>query len=59
MIVFGESFFKIKSASYLFDLAKKFLFKNNKLNDDWNPINILSVDAATVGNLDLDIIDKK
>ncbi len=58
MIVFGESFFKIKSASYLFNLSKKFLFKNNKLNNDWNPINILSVDASTVGNLDLDIIDK-
>ena len=58
MIVFGESFFKIKSASFLFNLSKKFLSKNNKLNDDWNPINILSVDAATVGNLDLDIIDK-
>ena len=28
------------------------------MNDDWNPINILSVDAATIGNLDLDIIDK-
>ncbi len=58
MIVFGESFFKIKSASYLFNLSKKFLSKNNKLHDDWNSINILSVDAATVGNLDLDIIDK-
>ncbi len=58
MIVFGESFFKTKSASYLFNLSKKFLSKNNKLNDDWNPINILSADAATVGNIDLDIIDK-
>ncbi len=58
MIVFGESFFKIKSASFLFNLSKKFLSKNNKLNDDWNPINILSGDASTVGNLDLDIIDK-
>ncbi len=58
MIVFGESFFKIKSAGYLFNLSKEFLSKNNKLNDDWNPINILSVDAGTVGNLDLDIIDK-
>ena len=58
MIVFGESFFKIKSASYLFNLSKEFLSKNNKLNDDWNPINILSVDAGTVGNLDLDFIDK-
>ena len=58
IIIFGESFFKIKSASYLFNLSKEFLSKNNKLNDDWNPINILSVDAGTVGNLDLDIIDK-
>ena len=58
MIVFGESFFKIKSARFLFNLSKKFLSKNNKLNDDWNPINILSGDASTVGNLDLDIIDK-
>ena len=32
---------------------------NNKLTDDWNPINILSVDAATVGSLDLDIIDER
>ena len=28
------------------------------MNNDWNPINILSVDASTIGNLDLDIIDK-
>jgi len=34
------------------------LSKNNKLTDDWNPINILSVDAATVGSLDLDLIDE-
>ena len=57
MIVFGESFFNIKSAKYLFDLFKDFLFKNNKAKDDWNPINILSTDAATVGSFDLDIID--
>ena len=31
---------------------------NNKLTDLWNPINILSVDAATVGSLDLDLIDE-
>ena len=57
MIIFGESFFNTKSAKYLFDLFKDFLFKNNKSNDDWNPINILSTDAATVGSFDLDIID--
>ena len=58
MIIFGESFFKINSASYLFNLFKQFLLKNKKITDDWNPINILSVDASTVGNLDLDIVDK-
>ena len=31
---------------------------NNKLTDLWNPINVLSVDAATVGSLDLDLIDE-
>ncbi len=58
IIIFGESFLKIKSAKYLFSSFKEFLSDNNKLNDDWNPINILSVDAATVGSLDLDIIDE-
>ena len=58
MIIFGESFLNIKSAKYLFNSFKEFLSKNNKLTDDWNPINILSVDAATVGSFDLDIIDE-
>ena len=58
MIIFGESFFKIKSANYLFNLSKNFLNINKKFNDDWNPLNLLSVDAATVGNLDLGVIDK-
>ena len=57
MVIFGESFFNIKSAKYLFNLFKGFLFKNNKITDDWNPVNVLSVDAATVGSYDLDIID--
>ncbi len=58
MIIFGESFFKIKSANYLFNLSKEFLKKNNKFSDNWNPVNLLSADAATVGNLDLGVIDK-
>ena len=57
MSSFIWSFFNTKSAKYLFDLFKDFLFKNNKVKDDWNPINILSTDAATVGSFDLDIID--
>ena len=58
IIIFGESFFKIKSAKYLFSAFKEFLSNNNKLTDLWNPINVLSVDAATVGSLDLDLIDE-
>jgi len=58
IIIFGESFFKIKSARYLFSSFKEFLSNNNKLTDDWNSINVLSVDAATVGSLDLDLIDE-
>ena len=58
MIILGESFLNSKSASYLFKLIKDFLFKNNKFTPDWSPFNILLSDASTVGNLDLDILDK-
>ena len=58
LIIIGESFLKIKSADYLFKLLKKFLSENKKTTPEWNPLNILSVDAATVGNLDLDIVDE-
>ena len=57
MIILGESFQKLKSANYLFNSLKNFLSKNNKFTQDWNPLNLLSVDASTVGNLDLDLID--
>ena len=59
MIIFGESFLKSKSAEFLFSSFKNFLLSNNKFNDDWNPLNFLPSDAATVGSLDLDIIDTK
>ncbi len=59
LIIFGESFLKSKSAEFLFSSFKNFLFNNNKFTDDWSPLNFLPSDAATVGNLDLDVIDKK
>ena len=59
LIILGESFLKLKSAEYLFYSLKDFLSKNNKFTDEWNPLNILSTDAATVGCFDLDIINKK
>ena len=57
MIIFGESFLKSNSAEYLFNSFKNFLSSNDKFTEDWNPLNVLSSDAASVGSLDLDIID--
>ncbi len=59
LIIFGESFLKSKSAEFLFSSFKNFLLNNNKFTNDWSPFNFLPSDAATVGNLDLDVIDKK
>ncbi len=59
MIVIGETFLKINSAKHLFNLIKTFLKKNNKFTDNWNPLNILSCDAATVGNFDLGILNNE
>jgi NADH-quinone oxidoreductase subunit G len=57
MIVIGESLLKLNSAKHLFNLIKSFLKKNNKFTENWNPLNILSCDAATVGNFDLGILN--
>ena len=57
MIIIGESFLNLKSSNYLFNALKEFLLKNNKFTDEWNPLNILSSDAATVGNFDLGIFN--
>ena len=57
MVILGESFLNNKSARYLFSSLKEFLYKNNKFTNDWNPLNILTSNAATVGSFDLDIID--
>jgi NADH-quinone oxidoreductase subunit G len=58
-IILGESFFKSQSSNFIFHLIKKYLKDNNKISKEWNPINILSVDASTVGNLDLNIVNNK
>ena len=59
MIILGESFFHSPSALFLFNLIKEYLYKNNKISEEWNSLNILSNDASTVGCLDLDILNKK
>ena len=58
MIVLGESLLNLKSSKYFFNKIKKFLESNNKISDDWNSFNILSCDAATVGNFDLGLFNE-
>ena len=59
MIIIGESFLRLENAQYLFDNLKDFLNKKNKFSEDWNPLNVLSCDAATVGNFDLGVLNNK
>ncbi len=59
IIIFGESLLRLKFSEFLFNKMKEFLSKNNKISDEWNSLNILSTDAATVGNIDLGIINNE
>ena len=59
MIIIGESFLRLKSAEFLYNKITNFLEKNKKFTQDWNPINILSCDASTVGNFDLGLINNE
>ena len=53
LIIFGQSALKTKSAKYIFEAIKSFLDKNKKTSNEWNALNIISEDAATVGSFDL------
>ncbi len=55
IIILGQSLLKIKSSKYVFNEIKKYLKKNNKINEDWQSLNVLSNNASTVGSYDLDI----
>ncbi len=59
IVIFGQSALKLNSSGYLFEGMKKFLSENNKINDDWNALNVLSNNASTVGSYDLDILDNE
>ena len=58
IIVIGESFLNLKHAKNLFFGLKHFLLINKKFTNEWNPFNFLATNAATVGSLDLDIVDE-
>ena len=59
IIIIGQSTLKLNSSKYIFEELKKYLIKNNKINNDWNSLNILSNHASTVGSYDLNILSSK
>ena len=59
MIILGESFLRLNTAEFLFNKIIDFLKHNKKFTEDWNPLNILSCDAASVGNFDLGLINNE
>ena len=56
IFILGQSFFKLKSSKFLFKKIKDFLVLNNKINDQWNALNIISNHASTVGAYDLELV---
>tara|TARA_Y100000992_G_scaffold299142_1_gene265454 strand:- start:703 stop:2175 length:1473 start_codon:yes stop_codon:yes gene_type:complete len=58
LVIFGESGLTLNSSKYMFEGLKKFLKENNKINEEWNSLNILHSNASTVGSYDLNIICK-
>ena len=55
IIIIGESVLELESGKYIFEEIKNFLIQNNKISQEWNPLNILIQNASTVGLLDLKI----
>ncbi len=56
IIIIGQSVLKLKSSKYIFEEIKKFLILNNKINEEWNSINVLSNNASTVGSYFLNLV---
>jgi len=59
IFIIGQTALKLESAPYIFEELKKYLSLNNKINADWNALNILSNNSSTVGSYDLEILSSK
>ena len=59
IIIIGQSALKLNSSAYIFEELKKYLMKINKINNDWNSLNVLSNNASTAGSYDLNILSSK
>ena len=59
IVILGQSALKVNTGKYIFEELKKFLLNNNKINEDWNSLNVLSNHASTVGSYDLEIMGSR
>ncbi len=59
ILIIGQSALKLNSSPYILEELKSYLIKINKINNDWNSLNILSNNASTVGSYDLNILSSK
>tara|TARA_Y100001970_G_scaffold245868_1_gene313258 strand:- start:1210 stop:3240 length:2031 start_codon:yes stop_codon:yes gene_type:complete len=59
IVILGQSTLKNDSGVYIFEEIKKYLKNINKINKEWNSLNILSTNASTVGSFDLGIFSSK
>ena len=59
LVIIGNSVVSLKSGKFIFENIKKFLIDNNKITENWNSLNFLPTNAATVGGYDLDIINEE
>jgi NADH-quinone oxidoreductase subunit G len=55
LIILGQSILSLKSGKYIFESIKSFLKKNNKISEEWNSLNLIYENAATIGSFDLGI----
>ena len=55
LIILGQSAMTSKFGKYIFESIKRFLIKNDEINNEWNALNIISEHASSVGSFDLGI----
>ncbi len=59
LVIIGKSALNSKSGKFIFENMKKFLIDNKKITDEWNPLNILPVNASSVGSYDLNLVNNE
>ena len=53
IFIIGESALELKNGQFVLEELKKYLIKNNFITENWNALNLLIQNAATVGAIDL------